>query len=165
MYLLSSRAEQPCLRVVAFLALHQCVHWADDPVQREISRTILTERADRATVILPFGNETPSNTNENFSTRDTEAYPRHGGGRNAHPQSDGWSCCGRKVRCQMLPTSVINPNTNLLFPSTSNRSEEERVEIVGIVVQTTFEEIEERISRVLFLQCFLIVLSQSLCTR
>lgn len=54
----------------------------------------------------------------------------------------------------MLPTSVINPNTNLLFPSTSNRSEEERVEIVGIVVQTTFEEIEERISRVLFFAMF-----------
>lgn len=94
-----------------------------------------------------------NNTNENFSTRDTEAYPRHGQGRKEHTFTDrgGWSCCGQKVRCQMLPTSAINPNTNLLFPSTSNRSKEERVEIAAIVVQTIFLFWgESQISRVAF---------------
>lgn len=89
-----------------------------DPVQREISRAILT---DRATVILSLsaGNETPSNTNENFSTRDTDTG--EGGAHIHRPIAVDEAVAARKVRCQMLPTSVINPNTNLLFPSTDPR--------------------------------------------
>lgn len=68
---------------------------------------------------LSAGNETPSNTNENFSTRDTDTG--EGGAHIHRPIAVNEAVAARKVRCQMLPTSVINPNTNLLFPSADPR--------------------------------------------
>lgn len=61
----------------------------------------------------------------------TETFPlairkRIQGGRRAHPRGPWMKLLrAETVQCQMLPTSAINPNTNLLFPLTK----EERIEI------------------------------------
>lgn len=72
--------------------------------------------------------------------------------RDTHTRIDrGWSeCCGQKVQCQMLPTSAINPNTNLLFPLTK----EERIEIVHVIFP--FWRNWSQISRVTLFESFLI---------